>query len=63
MSWSNLEPVWPILALLAGALVFSTLSVLAAQQRHAIEQYNHVRASRALRLKYLESLKHRRDTL
>ena len=50
MSLSSLESIWPILA------------ILAAQQRHAIDQYNHIRASRVLRLKYLESLKHRRDT-
>jgi hypothetical protein len=62
MSWSSIESIWPILALLAGALVFVTLTILAAQQRHAIDQYNQIRASRVLRLKYLESLKHRRDT-
>jgi hypothetical protein len=62
MAWASLESVWPILALLAGALVFVTLTVLAAQQRHAIEEHNRIRASRTLRIKYLESLKTRRGS-
>jgi competence protein ComGF len=62
MAWTDLESLWPILALLAGALAFAMLAVLAAQQRHALEQHNHIRTSRSLRLKYLESLKNRRNT-
>jgi hypothetical protein len=62
MAWAGIESVWPILALLAAALVYATLTVLAAQQRHALEQHNRIRASRTMRIKYLESLKNRRDT-
>jgi hypothetical protein len=60
MTGAAFESIWPILALLAGALVFITLTVLAAQQRHALEQYNRIRASRVMRIKYLESLESRR---
>ena len=62
MPWAGLESIWPILALLAAALVFVTLTILAAQQRHAVEEHNRIRASRTMRLKYLESLQSRRDT-
>jgi hypothetical protein len=59
MAGTALESVWPLLAFLAGAMVFATLTVLAAQQRHALEQHNRIRASRTMRIKYLESLKNR----
>ena len=62
MTWQLFESVWPVLAFLGFTLVTTTLYVLASQRRHAIDIYDRVRASKAMRRQYLEALKNRQRT-
>jgi hypothetical protein len=61
VTWATIQPVWPVLALLAYILVNCVLAVLAAQRRHALDVYDRVRASKKLRTEYLTSLANRQN--
>ena len=62
MVWEIIISVWPLLAGLAYVLVTLVLLVCAMQYMHAIAIHDRVRESKALRAKYEELMRQRRDS-